>query len=63
MFDINWPYAYQGGKCYECTYHGFDYSFDEDGRFINNCLLCPESNFPDNSRKSDEAKDSRWDRM
>lgn len=49
MFDTNWPYAYRSRECYECTYHGFDYSFDASGGFINNCFFCPCSNFPDNS--------------
>ena len=28
-------------RCYECTGYGDNYSYDEDGELVSNCIDCP----------------------
>ena len=32
---------YDNDRCYECTGYGDNYSYDEDGELVSNCIDCP----------------------
>lgn len=36
-------FGYDDDYCYECTGYGDDYSVDENGELVNNCMDCPHN--------------------